>query len=143
MKLNDLVPPDILQQFKKTHEQSINYGKIRGNCGVVAAELCSYAATHGYNMPRVYGWFHVDNPPMDYDDFTDDEITDMKLIGFDPLLHSDRTKYATNNDLISQLQEVPHYWNNWNGNIIDLSGYYQFVVSGMASDTKAWRYTKL
>ena len=92
-------------------------------------------------MERVQGTFEVDNLEMDLLDFHDKEIVAMKKQGYNPNLENDRRQFATKNNLLDELKLIPHQWNEYKGEIIDLTGYAQFVETGLSSDTNKSRYT--
>jgi hypothetical protein len=146
MKYTDLISENIttidnlLDNFKREYSAIIKYGCKRDNCGVPAGELQMYGKKYGFDIPRVYGFFKVDIPQLSIKDFTKDEIDKMKKQGFDPRNKDDRKSFAEKNNLIDELKHIPHYWNTYNGEIIDFTGYEQFVKTKHSSDTNRERY---
>ena len=133
---------ELLNQFKKEYKDSITYGCIRDNCGIPAIDLEMYANKFGFHIPRVYGKFKVDSPQLSKKDFTPDELKQMKDQKYNPNNINDRYLYAKENNLLDELKYIPHYWNEFNGQIIDFTGYTQFVKTGLASDLDTSRYYK-
>lgn len=145
MKIQDVIVEDIgsiVNTFKQEHAASVAYGCKRDNCGIPATDLVAYGKKHGYDIKRVYGEFIVDNPEFDFDDFTRQEKASMKMQFLDPRSKEDRIKFATKHNLIDELKRIPHYWNEYNGQIIDLTGAAQFVKTGLAKDLNPARYIK-
>ena len=67
----------------------------------------------------------------------------MKKMNLDPNKLEDRMLFAKELNLIERQKKIPHYWNeDIDGLIIDLSGYSQFVKSGLAKDLNITRYEK-
>ncbi len=144
MRATEFITEDIntlINKFKDDHADSIVYGCKRNNCGVPAADLVSYGKKHGYDITRVYGAFIVDNPEFHFDDFTPQERTSMLWANLNPKSKADRIKFAEKNNLVDELKRVPHYWNEHNGQIIDLTGHAQFVKTGLARDLNPDRYS--
>ena len=55
----------------------------RNNCGFVAYTLAYYLNNMGISAERVEGYFKVDIPDTGIKSFTPDELTDMKISGYD------------------------------------------------------------
>ena len=132
----------IISKFKSKHLDSIEYGCIRDNCGVVAADFRDFARQHGFNVARVNGYFLVDKPLYVKKDFTPEELKQMKKAGYDPSIKKDRIQFAKENNIVDELKKIPHYWNEYNGNIIDFAAKSQFIDTGMSSDMNKSRYIK-
>lgn len=120
--------------------QAIKLGKKRDNCGVVSVEFADFAKRRGFKALTIEGEFRVDNPTFDKIDFLDKEIDQMERAGYDSDSEEDRIAFAEKYNLMDQLKLVPHFWNEVDGKLIDLSGQFQFVNTGMASDLSKDRY---
>lgn len=152
MKITDIIVEsedklklsDIIQQFKINNRDSIEYGRTRDNCGVTAADFKVYADSLGFDgVERVYGTFRVDTPLYKKRDFTPDERQQMEDLGFDFNSLNDRAQFANEHGIVDELKEIPHYWNEYNGHIIDFTAHYQFVRTGLATDTDYERYKSI
>ena len=67
----------------------------------------------------------------------------MKKMNLDPNKLEDRMLFAKELNLIERQKKIPHYWNeDIDGLIIDLSGYSQFVKSGLEKDINITKYEK-
>ena len=113
---------------------------MRDNCGVVATEFSDFAKELGLEVYKDMGWFVVDNPTLNKQDFIKAELEQMQEEGLDPDSEEDRTEFANKHSLLNELQKVPHVWNVYDGQIIDFSGKHQFVETGMAADLDKGRY---
>jgi len=128
--------------FRKSPEgkHSIELGKVRDNCGIVATEFAEFAKKYGVEIFKVMGFFGVDKPTFNKNDFVSTEIEQMREEGFNPDLESDRIKFANKNNIVKELKKVPHVWNRSIYGIIDFSGRHQFVETGMSPDLDISRY---
>lgn len=131
----------VIAKFKEEHAEDIELGCERDFCSEPVALLKWFAARYGYKVNKVHGSFKVDNPEFDKLDFHDAELTQMKADGFNPNKKSDRIAFAKKHNMLDSLKLIPHYWNEYNGQIIDLTAQAQFVDSGLAADTDDSRYT--
>jgi hypothetical protein len=148
MHINEIITEEsgidsIISKFKLNHPDSIEYGCIRDNCGVVASDFVTFAEKYGFNVSRVGGYFLVDNPSYAKKDFTPEELNKMRQGGYNPNSKKDRKQFAKENNLNDELKRIPHYWNEYQGNIIDFSAKAQFVDTGMAADANQSRYINL
>lgn len=130
----------VIKKFEKEHPDDIECGKERGNCGLVASDFSRFAKKFGLDVSRIFGTFTLDGPETDLEAFTKYEIGEMEEEGLNPYDDDDRISFIVNHGLGDEFSKVPHYWNLYNGRIIDFSGYAQFVETGLADDTDAWRY---
>lgn len=128
---------ELFDNFMDTHYDS-SWGK-RDNCGVAAIELVSYLQKEGVEARRVFGWFFCDEFLHDKKDFTLDMIEDLKDNGLDFDNKEDRKSYIKLK-MGDEWKKCPHYWVVAKGQILDPSGYAQFVLSGLASDLSKERY---
>lgn len=131
---------NLIEKFKNEHPEEIDYGAIRGNCGVVASAFVSFCQKYGKKVYRVFGEFVLDNPQTDIRAFNNYELTEIEDEGLDPYSEGDRLIYIEEHNLENDFAKVPHYWNLFQNKIIDLSGEAQFVDTGLASDLSADRY---
>ena len=136
-KINTLV-----KAFEKKYPKIIASGCHRNYCEIPAAEFKEFGEKHGFDIEKVYGDFIIDNPEFKRADFTQTELSNMKINGLDPNSKKDRIKFAEKENLIDELKKVPHFWNEYQGRIIDFTGYKQFVETGLASDLDSSRYQK-
>ena len=133
---------EVMSLFRKSPEgkHSIELGKVRDNCGIVATEFAEFAKKYGVEIFKVMGFFGVDKPTFNKNDFVSTEIEQMREEGFNPDLESDRIKFANKNNIVKELKKVPHVWNRSIYGIIDFSGRHQFVETGMSPDLDISRY---
>jgi len=131
---------EVIQKFKTEEVEDIEYGNIRDNCGFVAASFSKFAEKFGLDVPRIHGRFELDGPEFDVKNFKSSELQEMEELGYNSYDVEDRECYAEQHDLLDELTNVNHYWNSYNGKIIDFSGQAQFIESGLASDLNSWRY---
>lgn len=132
---------NVIAQFKQEHAEDIELGCERDYCSEPVALLTWFAAKHGLKVEKVYGAFKVDKLLFDKADFHDAELAQMKAERFNPNKKTDRIKFAQKHNMIDSLKLIPHYWNEYNGKIIDLTAQAQFVDSGLAADISNSRYT--
>ena len=132
---------DVIAMFKKEHAEDIELGCERDYCSEPVALLTWFAAKHGHKVQKVYGAFKVDKPLFDKADFHDAELAQMKAEGLNPNKKSDRIAFAKKHNMIDSLKLIPHYWNEYNGTIIDFTAQTQFVDTGLAANTSNSRYT--
>jgi len=132
----------LIRNFQKRYPQIIASGCYRNYCELPAEEFQIFGKRHGFDIEKVYGDFIVDNPEFAQADFTDIELSNMKISGLNPKSKKDRIRFAEKNNLIDQLKKVPHFWNEYQGKIIDFTGHSQFVETGLAADTNDNRYKK-
>ena len=132
---------DLIKSFKQEYSDSIKYGCRRDNCGIPAADLMVYGSKYGFDIKRVSGTFRADKALYKKKDFTQEELRDMKRQGLDINDINDRKKYAIQKNIVDELKLIPHYWNEYNGKIIDLTGEHQFIKTGLSSDLSPVRYT--
>jgi len=147
MRIQEILNEDasfntFLDKFKQQHAKSIATGCNRNYCEVPTTDLVAFGKEHGYQIDKVYGNFVVGEPEFAFEDFTILEKQNMKFSFLDPNSKEDRIKFATKHKLIDELKKVPHYWNEYNGQIIDLTGHAQFVETGLATDLNTNRYKK-
>lgn len=152
MKLENYLKPNILnselKEYKKYIEEfffecnwEFKHGQKRDNCGVIAAVFYMFMLKKDIEIPRVSGDFVVDVPMVEKLDFYKNELNHMKEIGLNPNEKKDRIEYMKMFDLEERQKRIPHYWNqDSNGLIIDLSGYSQFIKSGLAENLNNSRY---
>ena len=144
MRLNEITGKpiaDVIALFKKEHAEDIELGCERDYCSEPVALLTWFAAKHGHRVQKAHGAFKVDKPLFDKLDFHTAELTQMKAEGLNLNKKSDRIAFAKKHDMIDSLKLIPHHWNTFNGQIIDLTAQAQFVDSGLADDTSDSRYT--
>lgn len=144
MRINEVTDniDNLVDEFKKKNTKYIEQGCRRNYCEVPAIKFVSFAKQRGYNVEKVYGEFLIDTPEYHFDDFTQQEKASMKMQYLDPHKREDRIKFAKKHNLDDELKKVPHYWNEYKGQIIDLTGYAQFVETGLAADLNTSRYIK-
>lgn len=141
IKENNITINQLLNQFKKEYQQSIEYGCKRNNCGIPATDLELYAKKYNLNVPRISGYFIADKPQLSIKDFTPTEIQSMKKQNLNPNNKKDRYTFAKQNNLLDELKYIPHYWNTYNNQIIYLTAHKQFIDTNIATDTNPNRYT--
>jgi hypothetical protein len=130
----------IIDYFKENKETFI-YGQKRDNCGVIAGDFSLYMKNRGIKIERVRGDFLNDKGSYKELDFYKEELIDMKNKNLNPKLLEDRIKYCDIMSLHERQKMIPHYWNvDESGNIIDLSGYSQFVKTKLSQDINFKRY---
>ena len=118
---------ELVKHYKERFPEEIKNGNINGNCGLCAAHFEDFAADNGFGMvERVQGYFTLDKP--DYENFTNKEIKQMSQAGLGP------KEFAASHNLEEKLKRIPHQWNEFQGQIIDLTGQGQFVTPGMSAD---------
>jgi len=123
----------IIDAFKRAHPEAIEAGCVRDQCGFTALEFENFASENGYGMvERVQGYFETDKP--DFDNFTPKEELALHQSGLTP------EQFMKKHHLENELRKVPHQWNEYRGQIIDFTGYAQFVKTGLAADTNPKRY---
>ena len=132
----------VIELFKTEEAYEIEQGCERDECMVPASSFTWFAARYGYKVPKVHGSFKVDKPLFDKADFHDAELAQMKADGLNPNKKTDRIKFAKKYDMVDLLKVIPHYWNEYNGQIIDFTAQAQFVNTGLAADTSNSRYSK-
>ena len=132
---------EVIERFKKEEADEIAAGCERDYCMEPVAAFTWFAAQHGYKVNKVRGAFKADKPLFDKADFHDAELAKMEEEGFNPNKKSDRIKFARKHDMVDSLKVIPHYWNEYDGKIIDFTAQKQFVDSGLATDTDPTRYT--
>ena len=134
----------IIMDFIHQESDSIEKGKGRGNCGVVAADFVGFVKRNypGTEVFRIEGEFKTDNPSFDKEDFHSTELAEMLKENLDKNSEADRETFYESlpQETQDEFFRVAHYWNKLNGKIIDFSGYYQFVESKLSPDTKDSRY---
>lgn len=152
LELTKYIPEDILNRdlikykeyiidYFKENKDTFIYGQKRDNCGVVAGDFCLYMKNKGIEIERVKGEFLTDKGSYKEFDFYKEELIDMKNNNLNPKLLEDRIKYCDIMSLHERQKKIPHYWNvDKNGDIIDLSGYSQFVKTEMTEDINFKRY---
>lgn len=132
-----------IQNWKKDNDKLYRYSCTLGNCGVYISKFIKDASLVGLSpMKKVFGNFKSDYPSFDKNDFTESEISDMVVCGYDSNNKDDRIKYARENNMLDDLKYVPHYWIEYSGKIIDLVAEEQFVTPKLSSDTNEKRYIK-
>ena len=115
----------------------------RGNCGLTAANLVVYLQKRGIDSRRQEGSFKVDTPSYIKNDFAYEELMDAKKKGYNMNEREDRIKYAKDVDLIDELKLIPHYWVEIDDEIVDPTGYAQFVKTKLSKDLDKLRYIKV
>ena len=133
---------ELVEQFKREEPEEIEYGNERDNCGTVAAAFSQYAVNHGFDVERVMGEFQFDKPDTDVKSFKKHERWEMEDEGLDFYSEEDRLAYIQSHGFEDAFSKGLHYWNEYRGEIIDLSGEAQFVASGLAADLNPNRYFK-
>lgn len=90
------IEKEIILKFSEEEGSSINYGKIRGNCGVVASDFVQFVENNypDQRVVRVRGHFKLDSPISDKKDFYPKEVEEMGDKGLDFNKKEDRvSKY--------------------------------------------------
>jgi len=121
----------IINDFLEENYEDVEYSKKRDNCGVVASNFQFFAEKRGVNVKRVEGNFKIEKYIPNKKDLTKKELMDMKDKGYE--IPKDIMAYAKEQGFMEELYFIPHYWNNYNGIIIDFSAYYQFKETGMVN----------
>ena len=126
MKINELLEGyrdinDVIKAYKNQFQDEIDLGCRRDGCGIPATGFEQFAADNGFGMvERVQGFFTVDKPDPENlkpgEDINDPEVQEKSKV-------------------------IPHQWNEYKDQIIDLTGYAQFVETGLASDLNSERYS--
>lgn len=144
MRFKELVEgiESVVNKFKQSNAKVIKQGCVRDYCELPADALVAFGKKHGYDIDKIYGDFIIDEPEYDFDNLKPEEKSSMKMQYMDPRNPEHIKKYAERNGLVDEFKKVPHYWNEYNGQIIDLTGKAQFVDTGLASDLNTKRYTK-
>lgn len=118
---------DEIKEYMELNKNIFEYGKKRNNCGVVAADFRDFMNKKGMEFSRVEGEIQLDVPMLGKLDFYENELNEMKDLKLNPNDLKDRLEYTISKGLIERQTLVPHYWNeDKDGNVIDLSGYFQF-----------------
>lgn len=129
--------------FKECHADFI-YGQKRDNCGVIAASFLLFMQGKNIKLERIRGEFVTDKGVFTKLDFYKEDLVKMKDSGLNPNEINDRMKFVEMNNLYERQKRIPHYWNkDKDGLIIDLSGYSQFVKTGLAKDLNNSRYENI
>jgi len=128
--------------FKKKYPKIIASGCHRNYCEIPAEEFKEFGEKHGFDIEKVYGNFIIDNPEFNKSDFTQIELSNMHINGLNINSRKDRIKFAEKQNLIDDLKKVPHFWNEYQGKIIDFVGHDQFVKTGLAADLNDSRYQR-
>ena len=132
---------EIITELIKYDKPSFISSQKRDSCGYIAIVLEDFAKDRGVVLKRVEGVFHTDVIHLKKLDFFKEELLIMSQEGLNPQLKEDRLQFVINNQLEERQKQIPHYWNEDNkGNIVDLSGYCQFVKSGFSKDLNKHRY---
>lgn len=146
MKVNELRQikniDTLIRAFEKSFPKIIASGCHRNYCEIPAAKFKEFGEKHGFEIETVSGDFLIDKPEFKRADFTQTELSNMRINGLDPNSKKDRIKFAEKQNLIDELKKVPHFWNDYQGKIIDFTGHTQFVKTGLAADTDSNRYQK-
>lgn len=134
---------EINEFFKKCHSDFL-YGQKRDNCGVIAASFLLFMQEKNIKLERIRGEFVTDKGVFTKLDFYKEELIKMKDSGLNPNDINDRMKFVEMNNLYERQKRIPHYWNvDKNGLIIDLSGYSQFVKTGLSDNLNNSRYESI
>jgi len=133
---------NIIDAFKQEHADTIEQGCVRDYCELPAAKLVTYGKQHGFDIKKVYGDFIIDNPEYEFANLQSHEKSSMQMQYMDPHNPKDIARYAKSMGIEDEFKKVPHYWNEYKGKIIDLTGYAQFVNTGLANDLNTNRYIK-
>lgn len=96
---------NVILEFKNTSKKSIEYGNIRGNCGVVASDFVLFAKKYNIEVKRVFGYFLIENPNFDKKDFLPEEIQKMKKLGYDFNSKKDRKSFSEKENLTFELKK--------------------------------------
>ena len=97
----------------------------------------------GISFERIRGDFVIDEGVFTKLDFYKEELKLMKKMNLDPNKLEDRMIFVKEFNLFERQKRIPHYWNeDVDGLIVDLSGYSQFVKSGLAKALNITRYEK-
>lgn len=132
---------DHIIDFFETNNYDFLYGQKRDNCGVVAGAFCIFMQTKNINIIRVQGDFLTDNGSYKKLDFYKEELIEMRSLNLDPDDLNDRMRFSEIKSLTERQKKIPHYWNqDDNGLIIDLSGFSQFIKTGLVKDLDSSRY---
>jgi hypothetical protein len=115
----------------------------RGNCDNVARDLSQYFNRHGLENNLIAGYFRVDTPSYEANDFTKDEQLEAEDMGYDYNDPYEMEEFAEIKGLVDELKHIPHWWVEVDDNIIDLTGENQFVSSGLSRDLSDKRYHKI
>jgi hypothetical protein len=120
-----------VKQFSEKYVASIKYGCKRDNCGVVAADFLVFC---GEKCKKVNGYYYCDlYNNYSKKDLHTEEIAEMKSMSMDVDDKADIKKYISLKNLDNELKHIPHSWNEIDGQIIDFSGYSQFIKTGYSS----------
>lgn len=131
---------EIIQYFN-VYRSEFMYGQKRDNCGVVSSGFVFFMKKYNIELTRVHGEFITDIGSFKKLDFYKEELIQMENLGLNPNKLSDRMKFVEQFNLFERQKKIPHYWNmDSDGLIIDLSGYSQFIKTGMAKDLNIQRY---
>lgn len=151
-KLSKYLEPDYLDNnpYKEVIVELLNYdpqcfltSQKRDECGYIAIVLEMFAEKKGINLKRIRGEFYTDQIQLKKLDFFKEDLVSMVNEGLNPNNKDDRLTFVVRHNLEERQKLIPHYWNeDQHGNIIDLSGYWQFIHSGMAKDMNIKRYIK-
>lgn len=130
-----------IREFFTLHKADFLYGQIRDNCGVVAASFCSFMQEKGLNFERVGGEFKTNKGVFSKLDFYKEELNEIIKLNLNPNKIEDRLRFVEIYHLHERQKKIPHYWNkDEQGFLIDLSGYCQFVKTGLVEDLNPDRY---
>lgn len=146
MKINEVKQikkiDTLINAFKKKYPKAISAGCQRNYCEIPADRFMEFGKKHGFDIEKISGDFAIDNPEFARADFTSIELSNMKINGLNPNSKQDRIKFAKRENIIDELKKVPHFWNEYQGRIIDFTGHSQFVETGLATDLDSARYEK-
>jgi hypothetical protein len=125
----------LLIDFWKSNEDKVKYYCMRDNCGIASVDLLEWLEEKGIgtaeripsgyikNRKKIGGFIQVDKISYSKDDFTKEELQDMKGKGYNPIKLEDRKRYARDTGIEEELQFIPHSWVEYKGKILDPSGF--------------------
>lgn len=128
--------PLLIEFWQENKDQLSIYNKP-GGCGLASSDFLLFLKTrkgiHNANLvktgywnkdgEKVGGWVILDNPDYSLSSFTDNEIKQMKEKGYTPNKLQDRKDFVKEVNMEEDLKMVPHSWIEYQGNILDPSGF--------------------
>lgn len=130
-----------IKEYIDSNQSEFILSQKRDNCGIAAVGFYFFMKNKNIDFTRVRGDFVTDLGVYTKLDFYKTDLQEMKKIGLNVNSLEDRMKYVEEFNLHDRQKRIPHYWNvDSNGLIVDLSGYSQFVKTGLAKDLNPSRY---
>jgi hypothetical protein len=111
VRLVEVKLQNIVNDFKQSHQDSIQHGCKRDNCGIPASDFYYFCKKYNIDCPRIFGYFKVDRLKLSKKDFHIGELNLAKSKGYDINSNDDLKQFAEEIGIIDELYYMPHYWN--------------------------------